>query len=136
MFQQHAASTSYDTAYIHLTLADAAPSVVPGQTTPASGRMLLALATMLLELGTLTPVSEWRLPTDTDELSTIKRCLSDGQLDTEPPCFRDAIDYCLECHTNNVNLTLPSRESLQGLVLAVVAPFQRDLRRSKMAAPP
>jgi hypothetical protein len=80
-------------------------------------------------------MAEWKQPTDRDELSTVRRCLSDGHLDTEPPCFREAIDYCLECHAKNINLATPSAETLQEIAGAVVAPFQRDLKSLRMAVP-
>jgi hypothetical protein len=96
---------------------------------------MLALAAILLELGTLKPMTEWRQPMDQDEISTIRRCVSNGHLDTEPPCFREAIDYCLGCHSKNINLATPSAETLQEIAGAVVAPFQRDLKSLRMAVP-
>ena len=135
VFLQQAASTSYDLAFLQLNMVDGTPTASPGPIIPSTSRRMLALATILLELGTLKPMAEWSLPTDRDELSTIQRCVNDGHLDTEPPCFREAIDYCLECHSKNVDLVTPSAETLQDIAGAVVAPFQRDLKSSKMAAP-
>jgi hypothetical protein len=72
-------------------------------------------------------MAEWSQPADRDEISTIQRCVSDEHLDTEPPCFREAIDYCLKCHAKNISHATPSGEMLQEIAGAVVAPFQRDL---------
>jgi len=138
VFLQQAASTSYDSAFIQLNMVDGTVTASPGppgSVSPSSSRRMLALATILLELGTLKPMTEWSLPKDRDELFTIQRCVNDGHLDTEPPCFREAIDYCLECHSKNIDLATPSAETLQDIAGAVVAPFQRDLKSSKMAAP-
>lgn len=135
VFLQQAASTSYDSAFIQLNMVEGAANASSSILTPSSSRRLLALAAILLELDTLKPMAEWSLPTDQDELSTIQRCVSDGHLDTEPPCFREAIDYCLECHSKNINLASPSAETLQEVAGAVVAPFQRDLKSLRMAAP-
>lgn len=135
VFLQQAASTSFDAAFIQLNMADGPATASPGTLAPSSTRRLLALASILLELGTLKPMTEWSLPTDRDELSTIRRCVSDGNLDTEPPCFREAIDYCLDCHSKNINLATPSTETLQEIAGAVVAPFQRDLKSVSMVAP-
>jgi hypothetical protein len=135
VFLQQAASTSYDSAFIQLMMVDGTPTKSSGILSPSSSRRMLALAAILLELGTLKPMAEWSLPTDTDELSTVRRCLSDGHLDSEPPCFREAIDYCLECHSKNVDLATPSADTLQEIAGAVVAPFQRDLKSLRMSVP-
>jgi len=135
VFLQQAASTSYDSAFIQLMMVDGTPTKSSGILSPSSSRRMLALAAILLELGTLKPMAEWSLPTDTDELSTVRRCLSNGHLDSEPPCFREAIDYCLECHSKNVDLATPSADTLQEIAGAVVAPFQRDLKSLRMAVP-
>ena len=135
VFLRQAASTSYDSAFVQLNMVDGAATARSGILTPPAGRRLLALAAILLELGTLKPMVEWSLSTDQDELFTIRRCVSDGHLDTEPPCFREAIDYCLECHSKNIDLATPSAETLQEVAGAVVAPFQRDLKSARMAAP-
>ena len=116
-------------------MVDGTPTKSSGILSPSSSRRMLALAAILLELGTLKPMAEWSLPTDTDELSTVRRCLSNGHLDSEPPCFREAIDYCLECHSKNVDLATPSADTLQEIAGAVVAPFQRDLKSLRMAVP-
>lgn len=135
VFLQQAASISYDSAYVQLNMVDGSSIVSRGNAAPSSTRKLLALATILLELGTLKAMTEWHLPTDRDEFFTIRRCVSEGHLDTEPPCFREAIDYCLECHEKDVDLAMPSTQTLQEIAGAVVAPFQRDLKSSRMAAP-
>ena len=135
VFLRQAASTSYDSAFVQLNMVDGAATARSGILTPPAGRRLLALAAILLELGTLKPMVEWSLSTDHDELFTIRRCVSDGHLDTEPPCFREAIDYCLECHSKNIDLATPSAETLQEVAGAVVAPFQRDLKSARMPAP-
>ena len=135
VFLQQAASTSYDSAFIQLNMGGDTATAASGTLTPSSNRRLLALAAILLELGTLKPMAEWSLPTDRDEFGTIRRCVSDGHLDTEPPCFREAIDYCLECNSKNTNLANPSAETLQEVAGAVVAPFQRDLKSLRMAPP-
>jgi hypothetical protein len=135
VFLQHAASTGYDSAFIQLNMVDETPTKSSGILSPSSSRRMLALASILLELGTLKPMTEWSLPTDRDELSTVRRCLSDGHLDSEPPCFREAIDYCLECHSKNISLVSPSADTLQEIAGAVVAPFQRDLKSLRMAVP-
>lgn len=136
MFLQKSSSIDYDSAYIQLNMLDATTNATLGSRTPAVERKLVALASVLLELGTLRTMTEWRLPTDSDELATIRRCVSDGELDGEPPCFREAIDYCLAHHNSNLDLAQPSAEMLQEIAGAVVAPFQRDLRSAKMAVPP
>jgi hypothetical protein len=135
VFLQQAASTSYDSAFLQLNMIDGTTTANPQPIAQSPNRRLLALASILLELGTLKPMTEWSLPTGGDELSTIRCCVSDGHLDTEPPCFREAIDYCLECHSKNINLATPSAETLQEIAGAVVAPFQRDLKSLRMAAP-
>jgi hypothetical protein len=135
VFLQQAASTSYDSAFIQLNMADGTAATSPQTITPSTSLRLIALPSILLELGTLKPMAEWSFPTDGDKISTIRRCVSDGHLDTEPPCFREAIDYCLECHSKNMNLATPSAETLQEIAGAVVAPFQRDLKSLRMAAP-
>lgn len=96
---------------------------------------MFALAAILLELGRLKPMTELSLPTDRDELSIVRRCLSYGHLDSEPPCFRKDIDYCLGCHSKNIGLATPSAETLQEIAGAVVAPFQRDLKSLRLAVP-
>jgi hypothetical protein len=136
IFLQQAASTSYDSAFIQLNMVDGTPTASSGILTPSTSRRMLALAAILLELGTLKPMAEWILPTGGDELSAIRRCVSEGHLDTEPPCFREAIDYCLECHSKNIDLATPSSEMLQEIAAAMVAPFQRDLKSLRMSVPP
>jgi hypothetical protein len=135
VFLQQAASTSYDSAFVQLSMIDGTATASSGIHTPSCSRRMLALAAILLELGTLKPMTEWRQPMDQDEISTIRRCVSNGHLDTEPPCFREAIDYCLGCHSKNINLATPSAETLQEIAGAVVAPFQRDLKSLRMAVP-
>jgi hypothetical protein len=136
VFLQHAASTSYNSAFVQLNMVDGTTTTSPQPIAPSPSRRLLALAAILLELGTLKPMAELSQPTDRDEHSTIRRCVSDGHLDTEPPCFREAIEYCLECNSKNINLATPSAETLQEITGAVVSPFQRDLKSLRMAVPP
>lgn len=133
VFMRRMSSTSYESAYLKVNL----PHVTPIAPRKAStvDRKLLALAVMLLELGTLTPIAECRKPTDLNDLDTIRRSLSDGVLESEPPCFREAIDHCLERHSIDVDLSMPTTETLQEIAGAVVAPFQRDLRDLRANAP-
>lgn len=121
-----------DLAYITATLADTLPSPAVSVASGAK-RGLIVLAALLFELGSNTSVSRCRRPGDSTEVDTVKRCLK--MLRGQPPCFIEAIEYCLEFHGQNAELDLTKKTMLQSIAAAVVAPFQRDLQSSRMAAP-
>lgn len=53
----------------------------------------------------------------------------------QPPCFIEAVEYCLDFQDQNTELELTNKATPQKIAAAVVAPFQRDLQSSRMAAP-
>ena len=55
VFLQQAASTSYDSAFLQLNMIDGTTTANPQPIAQSPNRRLLALASILLELGTLSP---------------------------------------------------------------------------------
>jgi hypothetical protein len=124
-----------DVAYISLTLnTQGSPATQSPATTTASARKTLALAAILLEIGTYKPLTHWRKPGES-ERETVSRCLWEGRLDGRPECFMDAIRFCLKTYDKNTDFSLQDFENLQELATEVVAPFDECLRYVEMPVP-
>lgn len=121
-----------DLAYITATLADT-PMSPAGSVGSGAKHGLSVLAALLFELGSNKSIPQCRRPEDSTDVGTIKRCLK--MLHGQPPCFIEAVEYCLDFQDQNTELELTNKATLQKIAAAVVAPFQRDLQSSRMAAP-
>jgi hypothetical protein len=124
-----------DVAYISLTLnTQGSPAAQAPAATTVSARKTLALAAILLEIGTCKPLAHWRKPGES-ERETVLRCLFEGRLDGRPDCFVDAIRFCLKTYDKDTDFSLQNFENLQELATEVVAPFDECLRYVDMPAP-
>ena len=137
VFLRRSTSSDTDPVYIPVTVHQQQPSHPPkrGMSSAADdARRLLGLAVILLELCTKRPIEECRRDRHQhafgalEQFTIVRRHYRDKSLVTEPPCFQEAIKYCLECYSLGLELDLDDPGIFQQVVDKVVAPIQRDLK--------
>lgn len=132
-FRRNTPLQSSDLAYISMILEDQSSATVQSAVrvrVPGVERALVVLATLLFELGTNKAIEQYREPEDSSNVLTMRRCIR--QLKGQPPCFIEAVEYCLDFHKE---LEPDSKANILKIAAGVISPFERDLRSSAMAPP-